>query len=406
MSTSLPNLDRIAPIGERPAMPVTVDTPPSADRSSWRMLRSIAATVAVWVLYVPHYAILRLLGPRYGMAWVRIGADVHWLLTFVGAQRPARRSIEQLRNSFDADLSVSEILFEHLLLKHECFARVRVYNLHGASSRRNDVRWQTERTCLPAVPTMEGRKGGLIIVGFHFGFFQMSATALSQIVPGCNPTQLRYRHAQCAEQTLSPIARYAFRKVVDADRRSGASIIYLDASTPLLPLFRLLRAGGCAAVAADGMSADDFIRVPFFDGTLQVPVGWARLAAITHSEIRLVCDTAIDRHRRDLWFFDHVQCAGYDNAAVERAVAEAIHTLELMIRREPWAWHPWQRLRWERDADGSPRYYLRQFGTGSKNAANHDVSSFEHHSSISSATEGTGSAPAGQRCSAAERLPV
>src|SRR6476660_1065374 len=343
-----------------------VDSPSTSSPS---FARKYVLSAFIWVLYVPHFAILRLLGPRLGMFWVRIAANVHWLLTFFGAQRWTRRSLQKLHPFLGTNLSVSQLLRRHLELKHECFARVRVYNLHGANNDANDIRWHANPSCLSAVPQAVGRERGLIIVGYHFGFFQLVTTALSQLAPGCNPVQLRYRIARCAEQAMSPIARLVMRRAVEADRRSGAPIFYIDSDTSLRHLFRQLRTAGSIALTADGMLADDFVEVPFFDGTLRVPTGWARLAAATSSDILLLYDTQIDRHHRDCWFFNHVDCSARSAESVERAVAEAIHALESAIRREPWAWHPWQRLRWEYAANGTPRYYLRPFGADAGDAA-------------------------------------
>jgi glycosyltransferase involved in cell wall biosynthesis/lauroyl/myristoyl acyltransferase len=329
--------------------------------------RKYIASAAIWCLYVPHYAILRLLGPRFGIYWVRIAANAHWLLTFVGAQRAARRSLEKFHPLLGTKLSVSQLLRRHLELKHECFARVRVYSLHGAESRLSDIRWRANPDCEYAIPKMDGRDRGLVIVGYHFGFYQLSAIALSQVVPRCNPVQLRYRIAACAEQAMSRMARLVMRRAIEADQRSGARIFYVDANTSIRQLYRLLRGAGCLTLAADGMLADDFMEVPFFDGTLRVPIGWARLAAATSSDVLLLYDTQVDRHHRDGWFFDHVRCSDTSAEVIKRAVSEVISTLESAIRREPWGWHPWQRLRWEQGADGSPRYFLQPFGDGVRN---------------------------------------
>jgi lauroyl/myristoyl acyltransferase len=324
--------------------------------------RKYIASAAVWLLYVPHYAILWTLGPRLGLAWVRLAANVHWLLTFLGAQRSTRRSLEKMHPLLGTNLSVSAILRRHLEMKHECFARVRVYNLHGAENRLADILWKPHPSCLQDIPTIESRDCGLVVVGYHFGLFQLSATALSQLVPGCNPVQLRYRIARCVEDAMSPIARLVMRRAIEADRRSGAPIFYIDSDTSLLPLFRLLRTSGSLSLAADGMFAEDFVEVPFFDGTIRVPNGWARLAASTRSEIVFLYDTQTDAHHREAWFYNQGAAQDTSAAAAYRAVADAIRVLEIAIRCEPWSWHPWQRLRWESAPDGSPRYYLRQFG--------------------------------------------
>jgi lauroyl/myristoyl acyltransferase len=330
-------------------------------RRTARSIRGASVSAAVWILYVPHYTLLRLLGPRRGLLWARVAARVHWLLTFVGAQRAARTSLALLKPVFDTELSVSAIMRKHLEMKHECFARVRVYGLHGAKSTWDDIHWTTDPNTAQRHAKRRSCGRGLIIVGFHFGFFEMSATALSHILPGCNPLQLRSGTAHCLEETGPTVARIAVRKALDADRRSNAPICYIDARTSMLHLCRLLRNGGCVAIAADGMLSQDFVEVPFLDGTLRVASGWARLAAITGSDVLVLCDTEVDRHERHVWMCDHVQCREDADVAARMAVAEAIRTLDDMIRRQPWAWHPWGRLRRAIADNGKPRYELAQF---------------------------------------------
>jgi glycosyltransferase involved in cell wall biosynthesis len=324
--------------------------------------QSLGLSIAVWVLYVPHYGMLWLLGPRLGMIWVRLAANAHWLLTFAGAQRSARKALENMSPFFQTRLSISQILRRHLHVKHECFARARVYNVHGGDAQPSDLEWRINPTCVDAAPLKE-RQRGLIVVGFHFNFFQLSAAPLSKLLPGANLVQLRYRNAQCAENTASPIIRLAAKKAMEADRRSGAKVFYVDETAALVQLYRLLRHGGVAAVAADGMVADDFVDVPFFDGTLRVPSGWAKLAAATGSDILLLCDKRLDRRTRDGWLFNHVRCTETTTAAAYATIAESVRILEQMIREEPWGWHPWQRLRVEIASDGVRRYHLKQFGS-------------------------------------------
>jgi len=321
----------------------------------------LALSAAVWMLYVPHTCILRLLGPRLGMVWVRLSANVHWLLTFVGAQRSTRRALESMRPFFETDLPVSQLLRRHLLLKHECFARLRAYSFHGAASGQNDIKWRCHPSCLSAVPS--GRRDrGLVIVGYHFNFYRLVNAALPQVAPGCDPVHLRYRSSQSVEKAASPIARLAMKKAAEADERSGVKVLYVDGKTAPIGLFRMLRNSGVVALTADGMVAADFIEVPFFDGVLRVPSGWARLAALSNSDLLILFDRRVDRHCHDFFFSNHVQCADASEKSVYAAVAESIRILEKMIRQEPWGWHPWQRLRVQIGEDGSRHYYLKQFG--------------------------------------------
>lgn len=324
-------------------------------------VQTLGFSAALWMLYVPHYVVLRALGPRWGMAWVRCAANIHWLLTFVGAQRSARGAIAAMSPYFDCNVSVSYILRRHLQLKHECFARVRVYSLHAADGRDNGMHWICNPESAAALPA-ENRERGLVIVGFHFNFFQTFAAGLEKFFPGDNLVQLRYRTSRCVESASSPIVQLALKKAMEADRRAGANVFYIDDIEAIIQLYRLLRQKGVVAVTADGGAAGEFVDVPFFDGTLRVPSGWAKLAAGTKSDILLICDKELDSNSREGLFYNHVSCTENTDEAAYQAIASAIRVLEFRIKEEPWGWHPWQRLRVDVGADGVRRYSLKQYG--------------------------------------------
>jgi len=65
------------------------------------------------------------------------------------------------------------------------------------------------------------------------------------------------------------------RRAIEADRRSGASIFYIDTDNVLRQLFDYC--GRLAASQSPPMAllADDFVEVPFFDGHFEFPTGWA-----------------------------------------------------------------------------------------------------------------------------------
>ncbi len=363
MSISAPEPAVVA--AERQSVARAAQNSDTVTNPSWksisRPVRILFMSIAVWTLYVPHHTVLWLLGPRLGMHWARFAARIHWLLSFAGAQRAARRTLLEMAPLFRCRESVSEILLKHLELKHECFARVRVYGLQGADIGLNSIHWEVDASRRDVIPEFVNRGRGLIVVGFHVGYFQMSAAALSQMSPGCDPLQLRFRAAQCVEHATTHVANIAIRKAMEADQRSGATIQYIDGNASLLHVLRVLRRGGCVAVAADGMLADEFVEVPFLDGFLRVPSGWARIAAITQSDVLVVFDRHIDHRRRRLSIDDRIRCEDSSTESVKSAVALAVHILEEMVRMEPWNWHPWSRLRKEMAADGLPRYYLQQF---------------------------------------------
>lgn len=324
-------------------------------------LQTVGLSAALWMLYVPHHVMLRALGPRWGMLWVRCAANIHWLLTFVGAQRSAREAIARMHPFFSVNVSVSQILRRHLLLKHECFARVRVFSLHAGDGRDADMQWQCSPESAAALPGPE-RERGLVIVGFHFNFFQTFAAGLAKFFPGENLVQLRYRTSRCVESATSPIVQLALKKAMEADRRAGANVFYIDDIEAIIQLYRLLRQRGVVAVTADGGAAGDFVDVPFFDGTFRVPSGWAKLAAGTKSDVLLICDKELNGNAREGLFYNHVKCADGSDETAFNAIAEAIRVLEYRIKEEPWGWHPWQRLRVDVDDEGVRRYSLKQYG--------------------------------------------
>jgi glycosyltransferase involved in cell wall biosynthesis len=328
----------------------------------WLAARKVGLSIAVWLVYVPHHLILLSLGPKIGLPWTRFTANVHWLLTFVGAQRSTRRALTHLRPYFDTKLSVSQILRKHLLVKHECFARVRVWNSHGSLTKPHDLHWSLNEACIAAAPRLPLNRG-LIILGYHFNLFQFSVAALSSVLPGVEVLQLRYRNAQCVQDSLSWIARLAIKRAIEADRRAGAKVCFVDDPRALVDIYRVLRNAGIVALTSDGGAATEFIDVPFFDGTLSVPYGWAKLAAATRSDVVAFCDKQVNERWHE-GFFTRIECTSATSKAVEEPVSQAIRILEKSIRDEPWGWHPWQRLRVEIDADGVRRYWLEQFGLG------------------------------------------
>lgn len=333
----------------------------SARRSAgW--LDTAIASIGVWLLYVPHYTALRLLTPRYGLAWARFVARVHWLVTFVGVHRDARRNLAALHPRFRGGASVSTILRRHLEMKHECFARVRVYHQHGArageASGQDAFSIDVAEECATALEAARRSEQGLVIVGFHVNHFEMVSALLQENLPERSPLQVKLRRAHNIDHATSYVASLATDHAAEADRLARAPVFYLDESGSVLPLVRVLRKGGTLALAADGAYAKDFIDAPFFDGTLRVSTGWARLAAMTKSRVLVMLDTAAPDRRggRRLMAFDHVQPDGTSEDAVRATVEGAIKVLEEAIAREPWGWHPWQRL----GDRGGKRYELTQ----------------------------------------------
>jgi Bacterial lipid A biosynthesis acyltransferase len=323
------------------------------------------------MLYVPHLAILQMLGPRFGPSWARCMGRLHWLLSFLGVQREIRKTLENSHPCLRTNHSVSIIVRKHLELKHECFARLKLFNAPQTSAARSTLVWEVDQKSAKCFCEMNSSDKGLVLVGYHYGFFRLSATALPEIFPGCDAVHVSHRAAHYAGETFNAVAQLALRKTFMADQRSGVQIHYVAQDSSVIRLHRLLAAGGTVGMAADGVFAKDFLDVPFLGGKLRMPCGWARLAAATRSNVLILLDTELDRRRRRVWLFDHVQLhSDSSDEAIYRAVAESARILEGFVRREPWSWHPWQRLRREVANDGSPLLVLRELGHGRHDSDN------------------------------------
>ena len=316
----------------------------------------------MWALYVPHLAILKLLGPRLGPRWARTVGRLHWLLTFVGAQRAVRVAFERMSPNFPSDLSVRTILRKHLELKHECFARTKLFNRQLLTGANDGIVWEVDPAVASRVQQIRASGQGLIIVGFHFGFFRLSATQLSRIFPGCDAVHLSHRIAHYENETMGRVAQMALERALMADERSGARMHYIENDSSMVRIYRLLLEGQAVAVAADGAFAKDFLDVPFFNGKLRLPCGWARLAAATRSHVLFLADCQIDYQKRKVCLFDCTPAVDDSSDGIRRAVSQAARVLEELIRSEPWSWHPWQRLQFETAEDGTPLLVITELG--------------------------------------------
>ncbi len=361
-------LESISARGSKP--PETAATAPSHSalnrRSPLGLLKKLIMSLAVWMLYVPNLAIIKMLGPRIGSAWARGTGRIHWLLTYLGAQRTTRAILENLHPHLQTSLSVSTILRKHLEMKHEYFARIKLFNCGGDSTRQSELVWEFSPTLTEQINRLATSDTPLILVGYHFGFFRLLGAALSRHLPGCDAVHVSHRSAHYSGDTLPSIAQLALRRAIAADRQSGAKIHYIDTKSSLLQLCRMLRAGEIIAMGADGSFANDFLDVPFMGAKLRVPCGWARLAAATRANVLILADTQVDPWRRRVLGFEHVQVEDSSPEAIYRAVAAAARILEDLVRREPWAWHPWQRLRTGTTEDGLPLLAIAELGPGQR----------------------------------------
>ena len=264
--------------------------------------------------------------------------------------------------NFRTDLSVRTILRRHLELKHECFARTKLFNRQLLTGANDGIVWEVDPGVASRVQQIRASGQGLIIVGFHFGFFRLSATQLSRIFPGCDAVHLSHRIAHYENETMGRVAQMALERALMADERSGARMHYIENDSSMVRIYRLLVDGQAVAVAADGAFAKDFLDVPFCDGKLRLPCGWARLAAATRSHVLFLADCQIDYQKRKVCLFDCTPAVDDSSDGIRRAISQAARVLEELIHSEPWSWHPWQRLQFEMADDGTPLLVITELG--------------------------------------------
>ncbi len=327
-------------------------------------LSKLTMTLAVWFLYVPHLAFLNLLGPRLGPRWARVVGRLHWLLTFLGGQHAVRDALQKMHPHLQNRHSINTILRKHLELKHECFAGTKLFNRRELIAAPGGLEWVVEPAIAQRMRELRASGRPLIIIGFHFGFFRLSATALSRVIPGCDAIHVCHRIAHYEPETIGRIAQLALEKALIADERSGARMHYVENDSSAMRICRLLLSGEVVALAADGAFAKDFLDVPFFNAKLRFPCGWARLAAATRSNVVILADTQIDNQRRKARLFELQHVVDNSTESIYGAVAQAARVLEELIHCEPWSWHPWQRVQFQTDDGGQPVLVIKELGRG------------------------------------------
>lgn len=327
-------------------------------KASRRLLRKLTSSVAIWLLYVPHLTFVRLLGPHLGMVWVRWIARVHWLFTFVGLQRRAKQAISEVLPYLDCGLSANQILRRHLEFKHACFVELRLY----AFPRWRKPGWALEWSSLPDGDerfnelVAEGK--GIIAAGYHFGYFRLAAHMAGKILAGADFCQVLYRTSPHAAEALSSFSRLAGRVTQFNERAATSSVYYVTPGVPPFELLERLRAGEVLLLAVDGLFSTDNVDVPFLNGKMRMPCGWARLAGITGAPVTVLTDEHVGNRKRQVRLGKCVRCDSKSDHDVHRAVAEATKVLESNVRQKPWEWHPWHRLRILSDEEGKPLYIL------------------------------------------------
>ncbi len=319
------------------------------------MILKTLRTIAVGYVQFPHVWMIRAIGPRPAILLSRLLSWFHWLATFCGAEKRSRRVLTQLMSKFDTSESINSIMRRYLANKQQNHTEWNLYATARGRKFVNETYREIEGRQHLDDAIAEGR--GVIVLLFHYGLARMSFPALD--AHGYEVLQHVFRGATYAGSTYDWMATAAMNQLARTDQASGLKILYHRPIQAFITLSRTLRRGKIVGMNADGMMGEDFVEVPFFEGTMRLPAGSAQLAGITGAPIvpLFVESVGMFNHRIVL----HPSCHVADNspAAVQEATSEFAAILEQYVRRSPWDWWTWRRLQLQEGADGKTVFDIK-----------------------------------------------
>ena len=323
------------------------------------MLKKLITSLGLWYLYFPHMALLRLMGPRCAIPFTRVTSFAHWLLTFVGAQKRVRKTMEQVLPEIRPDLRIRSVLRKYLVIREQHFVQWYISpSIRGGRFAQRACREIEGREHLEAV-LRNGR--GVIVVFFHFGMARMNLAALMS--SGYDVCLHEIPFARYSGRTYDFVARAIMNREAGVKESSGRKAILHQSGSTSKALADVLRRNEIVVLLGDGMAATRFVEVPFLNGMMSFSTGLARLSAETGAPI--VCMFSLleglTRHR----FVIHppVYCRDNLPPSIEAAVMDYVAVFEDYVRRYPWAWWSWRRLDVKRGTDEKIRLILRDVPT-------------------------------------------
>ena len=323
------------------------------------MLRKCVLSLGLLFLYFLHFPLLRVMGPACAMLLTRATSLGVWLLTFVGAEKRVRETMEQIVPIIRPDLSVPSVLRGYLTVKQEQFV---LQTLYPTPRGRRFV----ERLC----QKIEGKEyldaavrngRGVIVVNFHFGIFRVIYSALQSM--GYETYIHALRSERYSDRSFGWVARAIMSKKIRMDKSTGRQVIYHRPGVTFKRIAELLRSNAIVQITGDGMAASRFVDLPFLSGTMSFPTGLARLAAETGAAIVCLFPVRDSMRRHRCILHPPVYCHDLSQASVEAAVRSYVGIFEQYVRQYPWMWWSWRRINVARTADGAVRYVLRDTPT-------------------------------------------
>ncbi len=316
------------------------------------MFKRLITTFCVWYVYFPHLGLLRLLGPRAALLLTRGVAFVHWLMTFAGGHRRARRAMARAVPAFRGGASTAHVLRRYLEVKHQKF--VEWYLYPTPRGRKFVERTYQNVEGLEHLERARAAGQGTIVLVFHFGMAKMVWPALKAL--GYDNHHHVFRGATYAEETFASVAKATRDALARSEEQSGLGVIYHRPYYTFAAMVRHLRNNHVVGMNGDGMMGTEFADLPFLGGTMPFPTGPARLAAKTGAPILSVYALHEGLYRHRLIVHPPVYCREDTREAADATVARYVALLEEYVRRYPWAWWTWRRLHVEEAEAGRARY--------------------------------------------------
>jgi lauroyl/myristoyl acyltransferase len=299
---------------------------------------------------------LRMIGPQWAFRVTRVLAWTHWLLTFFGRRTAARRAMDHNRQHFETTLPMRTVMRKYFETKYQHFTAL---HMTGTKEGRDFI----ERTCRELTGKdyfyqARERGKGIIILAFHFGTGRMMTVSLGQRYNEV-AHEVIFRPEAYSAGTMSWAAKIAYEKTLEADEKSGLSHIYISPNSPPLSIIRQLRKGNTVAIAGDGFMASQFIDVPFLSGTMRFPTGVARIAAMTGAPIVALFGLSEGLDEHYVIAHEPILCKADTPEAIETTMLQCTRLLESHIKRAPWAWWIWHRIKFDKHPDGRLLMYAK-----------------------------------------------
>lgn len=320
------------------------------------MLKKCLLSFGLLFLYFFYFPLVRILGPSLAMPLTRLTTFLVWLGGFFGIDRRVRNNMKLVLPMLGSGWDIETVHRGYLSVKQEQFVLQVLY-----PTRRGKRFVEKLPRKVEGVKHLEAalRKGhGVIICTFHFGVYRVIRSSLLSV--GLNPYIHFLRSERYAERSFRWVARAVLGQKIRLDASGRPNIIYHEPGKSYGKIVELLRSNQTILMLGDGMATSKSIEVPFLSGTMRFPTGLARLAAETGAAIVCLFPVRESMTRHRVVLHPPIFCADSTQDSIESVVRSYASLLEEYVRRYPWMWWSWRRIRVERDVDGMFQYILTE----------------------------------------------